>query len=72
MRNSIVAKLRGLLEDGIDSEYKVVYLLCEVRKLLEKDPPDPAPFCVESVLQLGATRRSDPLEDDAAIFTANR
>lgn len=35
MQHSIVAKLREHLEDGIDTEPEVVYLLCEIRKLLD-------------------------------------
>jgi hypothetical protein len=44
--NSIVAKLRDLLSDGIDSECEVVYLLCEIRKLLEKTPARDRPFAL--------------------------
>ncbi len=43
MRDDIVHKLADTMASGIDSECKVVYLLCEVRKLLEKHPPDPMP-----------------------------
>jgi hypothetical protein len=43
MRLDIVKKLDRVLQERIDSEPLVVYLLCEVRKLLdyEKHPPTP-------------------------------
>ena len=44
--NAIVAKLNSLLADPIDSECKAVYLLCEVRKLLEPVPPPNRPFAL--------------------------
>jgi hypothetical protein len=40
MTKDIVGKLAALLREPIDSEYKVVYLLAEVRKLLERDDHD--------------------------------
>src|ERR1017187_804388 len=36
MENSIIRKLSDHLREGIDTECEVVYLLCEVRKLLDK------------------------------------
>jgi hypothetical protein len=39
MTKDIVSKLAGLLSDPVDSECRVVYLLAEVRKLLERDDP---------------------------------
>ena len=39
MRNVIIEKLRRQLVDPVDAECKVVYVLCEIRKVLEKDPP---------------------------------
>jgi hypothetical protein len=47
VRDAIVDKLRGLLLSPIDSECKVVYLLAECRKLLEKYPPNPVPFALK-------------------------
>lgn len=44
--NAIVTKLNALLADRIDSECKAVYLLCEVRKLLEHVPPPQRPFAL--------------------------
>ena len=44
--NPIVMKLNGFLADPIDSECKAIYLLCEVRKLLEKVPPPQRPFAL--------------------------
>ena len=44
MKNAIIDKLRTTLESRIDSEGKVVYLLCQVRKLLDANPPDPSLF----------------------------
>jgi hypothetical protein len=46
MRDQIVEKLRAVLSDGVDSECKVVYLLCECRKLMDKNPPDPPRFAL--------------------------
>jgi hypothetical protein len=45
--NSIVAKLRIILSSAVDSEWKVVYILAESRKLLETYPPDPVPFALK-------------------------
>jgi hypothetical protein len=39
MKNNIVVKLRDHLNDGINSESEVVYLLAEIRKILEEDDP---------------------------------
>lgn len=47
MRDEIVEKLRQMLSANIDSECKVVYTLCEIRKLLDKYPPDPEPFALK-------------------------
>lgn len=44
--NTIVIKLNELLADPIDSECKVVYLLCEIRKLLEHVAADERPFAL--------------------------
>jgi hypothetical protein len=44
--NSIATKLNALLADPIDSEAKVVYLMAEVRKLLEKTPARQRPFAL--------------------------
>lgn len=46
MTKSIIEKLRRHLAESIDTECKVVYLLCEVRKLLDKVPPAPTPFAL--------------------------
>ena len=45
--SSIIAKLRNALSGPVDSEYKVVYVLAESRKLLETYPPDPFPFALK-------------------------
>jgi hypothetical protein len=42
----IVSKLRNHLAKPITDEPGVVYLLCEARKLLEKERPDPKPFAL--------------------------
>src|SRR5579862_6045433 len=47
MKPSIIAKLRAVLNSGIDSECKVVYVIAECRKLLETYPPDPKPFALQ-------------------------
>lgn len=46
MKDAIIEKLRAILHDGVDNEPKVVYLLCECRKLLEKYPIQPSPFAL--------------------------
>jgi hypothetical protein len=38
MKDAIIEKLREVLSSGMDSECKVVYVLCEARKLLDKYP----------------------------------
>ncbi|HUL15693.1 MAG TPA: hypothetical protein VLV88_06830 [Terriglobales bacterium] len=45
--DAIIRKLRKALGEPIDSEYKVVYILAESRKLLETYPPDPVPFALK-------------------------
>lgn len=47
MQESIVTKLKSILNEGINNECKVVYLLAECRKLLEKYPSDPTPFALK-------------------------
>ena len=44
--NAIVMKLNSLMAGPIDSECKVVYLLCEIRKLMEPTPPRDRPFAL--------------------------
>jgi hypothetical protein len=44
--NSIVMKLNAVLAEPVDSECKVVYVLCEVRKLLEHVPAHQRPFAL--------------------------
>jgi hypothetical protein len=41
MKNEIVGKLRAHLSDPVETESQVVYLLCQVRKLLDMQPRDP-------------------------------
>lgn len=50
MKDAIVEKLRSELVGQVDTEPKVVYLLCQIRKLLEKEglanaPRDLKLFC---------------------------
>jgi hypothetical protein len=47
VEKSIIAKLRHLLTEPIDSEGKVVYVLAESRKLLETYPLDAVPFALK-------------------------
>jgi len=47
MKEQIIKKLRAALSNEVDNECKVVYVLCESRKLLEKYPPDPTPFALK-------------------------
>jgi hypothetical protein len=46
MKDAIVDKIRNILDSGVDSECKVFYVLGEVRKLLEKYPPEVPPFAL--------------------------
>jgi hypothetical protein len=46
MKHSIIDKLRDLLTQGITRECEVVYLLCEIRKILEKTPAHERPFAL--------------------------
>lgn len=47
MKNAIVEKLRPVLSAAVDSEYKVVYILAESRKILETHPINPEPFALK-------------------------
>lgn len=47
MQNAIVEKLRQHLQLGIDTECEVVYLLCEVRKLIDKYHAGSAPLALK-------------------------
>ena len=44
--NAIVEKLNAVIAKPIDSECKVVYVLCEVRKLLESIPANQRPWAL--------------------------
>jgi len=46
MRHAIVEKLRNILLEPADSEYKVLYVLAQTRKLLDQVPREPAPFAL--------------------------
>jgi hypothetical protein len=46
MKNAIVEKLRRHLSCPLDTECEVVYLLCEIRKLLDKQRVEPTPFAL--------------------------
>jgi len=46
VEDAIVRKLREHLSGPVDTECKVIYLLCEIRKLLDKQPPDPPLFAL--------------------------
>jgi hypothetical protein len=45
-QRDIIEKLREHLAGPVDTECKAVYLLCEVRKLLDRQLPDPMPFAL--------------------------
>lgn len=47
MKDQIVEKLRMTLSSDITRECEVVYVLCELRKLLDKYPPDPTPLALK-------------------------
>lgn len=47
MEKQIIEKLRAALSNEVDNECKVVYILCESRKLLEKYSPNPTPFALK-------------------------
>ena len=46
MTKDIIGKLREHLSKPVDTECSVVYLLAEIRKLLDRDKPDPKPFAL--------------------------
>ena len=46
MHNDIIRKLRDHLELPLDTECSVVYLLAEIRKVLERQPRDEKPFAL--------------------------
>jgi hypothetical protein len=46
MKDAIVEKLRNHLSGPMDTECKVVYLLCEIRKLLDNQRSRPRPFAL--------------------------
>jgi hypothetical protein len=46
MTKDIIGKLRDHLAGPVDTECAVVYLLAEVRKILEREKPDPKPFAL--------------------------
>jgi hypothetical protein len=46
MTKDIMGKLRDHLGRQVDTECAVVYLLAEVRKILERERPDPKPFAL--------------------------
>lgn len=46
MRDHIVEKLRNHLSASVDTECAVVYLMAEVRKILEKTDSQPEPFAL--------------------------
>jgi len=52
MRNAIVDKLARHLAAPIDTECRVVYLLCEVRKLFERDTPAALYMCANWALHV--------------------
>jgi hypothetical protein len=45
--DAIIGKLHAVLSDEVDSECKVLYILAESRKLLDKYPPNPIPFALK-------------------------
>ena len=47
MKLAIIEKLRAILDGGVNTECKVVYVLAETRKLLETFPPDHFPFALK-------------------------
>jgi hypothetical protein len=62
MNDAIGEKIRKHLSEPVDTEGGVVYLLCEVRKLLDKQRPDPLPFALRLIchwaLRVDLSRRS--------------
>jgi hypothetical protein len=52
MTDAIVEKLRQHLSGPVDTECKVVYLLCEIRKLLDKKTPDPKLLALRQLFTL--------------------
>jgi hypothetical protein len=52
MKSAIVEKLRQHLSAPVDTECKVVYLLCEIRKLLDKKTTDPKLLALRQLFTL--------------------
>ena len=52
MTDAIVEKLRLHLSGPVDTECKVIYLLCEIRKLLDKKTADPKLVALRQLLTL--------------------
>jgi len=52
MTDAIVEKLRQHVFGPVDTECKVVYLLCEIRKLLDKKTTDPKVLALRQLLTL--------------------
>src|SRR5437016_11937076 len=46
MTKDIIAKIRKHLDNRVDTEYGVVYLLAEVRKVIEDEKPRPWPLAL--------------------------
>lgn len=46
MQSKTIAKLRNHLGGGVRTECRVVYLLAEIRKILEYEKPDPRPMAL--------------------------
>ena len=45
-QSAIIAKLNAMMQEPVDSECKVVYALCEIRKILEDRPAARRPFAL--------------------------
>jgi hypothetical protein len=78
MEGAIVEKLRQQLRGCVDTECQVVYILCQIRKLLDKKPPDPNPFALRLychwALHVDLSHRSTTLpfldKVDSFVFNA--
>jgi hypothetical protein len=77
MQNAIVEKLRVELNGPVDTEPKVVYLLCETRKLLDYRDPKPTPsplrmFCHWALhVELTGRGTTKPFVEQVDVVVSN-
>ena len=52
-QNAIIAKLNATMQEPVDSECKVVYALCEIRKASKGRPDSSSAICIKHALPTG-------------------